>query len=73
MTMVSKADVQTNIRLVPPPTIRRLACTAFFDDLECSQDHSKVRVERNGDARCAYGHTWTGQTDQYGRRSEAAE
>lgn len=61
------------IRLVTTPTIRRLACTTYFDDLECSQDRSKVRVERNGNARCAYGHTWTDQRDAYGRRAEPAE
>lgn len=49
------------------PSIRRLACTTFFDDLECSADRSKVRVDVFGIARCAYGHTWTGQRDEYGR------
>jgi hypothetical protein len=57
------------------PRVRRLACTIEVDELECSADHSRVRVDVFGIARCAYGHTWTGQRDERGRMSrwETAE
>ena len=51
------------------PRIRRLACTTTYDELECSADHTKVTVDLFGIARCANGHTWTGQRDAYGRES----